>query len=71
MYLILTRALANSLSQFTDLLSQPGDRGRHPAIPIAVSVGALDDVLEFAEIHDPNRRARGVNWRERLAPVDR
>ena len=44
-------ALAHRLRQLAHLLGEPGDRARHPALPVALAVGALDDVLQVREVH--------------------
>lgn len=53
MHLLVRRTLADGLRQFTDLLGQPGNGRGHAPGTITFAVRALDEVLQFPDVHDP------------------
>lgn len=46
-----TGPLAHRLGQLAELLGQPRDARRRATTAVAVAIGALDDVLQFGEVH--------------------
>ena len=47
------RAFAHRLRQLTEFLSEPGHRRGDAPVSVSFPVGAVDDVLEFPEVHVP------------------
>jgi len=44
-------AFAHRLGEFTDLFAEPGNRWGDPAVAVSVTVGVVDHLLEFAQVH--------------------
>ena len=48
---LFVRSLSNRLGQFSHFFGQPGNGRRNPALEITLTKSAVDDRLEFGEIH--------------------
>ena len=44
-------AFAYRLGEFPDLFAEPGNRWGDPAVAVSVTVGVVDHLLEFAQVH--------------------